>query len=240
MAYNGTKPVNSPIVQEDGSRNLEAYQEEVYSYLDKFGGVKITNLPFTQEDFQYDPDSPKNIEFVTKDYHFNIPFTKSKHYFKEGQKVEVTTNNVKLRPSATTNKEKAILNAGEILTITGPFRYDEVSTKKNHFVWYPVKRSDGTTGFVASSYLELQFHDVPNNHYAEDAIDYLVDRSILYGVGNDNFGMGDPLTRWQAVLLITRANNVSLENRPDPPLQMFQKTIHIIKKLQQQLMRNYL
>ena len=78
-----------------------------------------------------------------------------------------------------------------------------------------MKRSDGTTGFVASSYLELQFHDVPSNHYAEDAIDYLVDRGILYGVGNDNFGMGNPLTRWQAVLLITRANNVSLDNRPD-------------------------
>ena len=28
--------------------------------------------------------------------------------------------------------------------------------------------------------------------------------------------MGQHLTRWQAVLLLTRANNVSLENRPDP------------------------
>ena len=125
---------------------------------------------------------------------------------------------MKLRSSATVgnNNEKATLNAGEVLTITGPFQYDEVSTKKNHFVWYPVKRSDGTTGFVASSYLKLQFHDVPATHYAEDEIDYLVDRGILYGVGNDNFGMGQPLTRWQAVLLITRANNVSLDNRPDP------------------------
>ena len=215
MAYNGTKPVNSPIVQEDGSRNLEAYQEEVYSYLEKYGGIKITNLPFTREDFQYDPDSTNNIKFVTRDYHFNVPFTKSKHYFKAGQKVEVQGNSVRLRKHATTDSNSVTLNDGEILTITGPFQYDEVSTKKNHFVWYPVKRSDGTTGFVASSYLELQFHDVPSNHYAEEAIDYLVDRGILYGVGEDNFGMGQPLTRWQAVLLITRANNVSLENRPD-------------------------
>ena len=91
MAYNGTKPVNSPIVQEDGSRNLEAYQEKVYSYLDEYGGIKITSLPFEPKDFQYDPESPNNIEFVTMDYHFNVPFTKSKHYFKAGQKVEATT-----------------------------------------------------------------------------------------------------------------------------------------------------
>ena len=123
MAYNGTKPVNSPIVQDDGSRNLEAYQEEVYSYLDTYGGVKITNLPFTREDFRYDPDSTNNIELVTKDYHFNVPFTKSKHYFKEGQKVEVTANNVRVRQRATTNNHNsATLNAGEILTITGPFQ----------------------------------------------------------------------------------------------------------------------
>ena len=45
------------------------------------------------------------------------------------------------------------LREGEIVTITGPFKYDEVSMKKNHFVWYPVKRSDGTEGYVASSFL---------------------------------------------------------------------------------------
>ena len=56
-------------------------------------------------------------------------------------------------------------------------------TRKNHFVWYPVKRSNGTTGFVASSYLKFQFHDVPAGHYAEDEIEYLVDRGILNGVG---------------------------------------------------------
>lgn len=217
MAYNGIKPVNSPIVQADDSRNLGAYQEKVYSYLGEYGGIKVTSLPFTSKDFQYDPDRTNNIEFVTKDYHFNVPFTKSKHYFTAGQEVETTTD-VRLRSSATTGDNNVIvkLNAGEVLTITGPFRYDEDPTKKNHFVWYPVKRSDGTTGFVASSYLTLQFHDVPVSHYAEDEIDYLVDRGILYGVGDDNFGIGQPLTRWQAVLLITRANNVSLDNRPDP------------------------
>ena len=60
------------------------------------------------------------------------------------------------------------------------------------------------------------FKDVPLNHYAESAINYLADRGIISGVGNGQFGMGQPLTRWQAVLLLNRANNVSVENRPNP------------------------
>ena len=60
------------------------------------------------------------------------------------------------------------------------------------------------------------FNDVPVGHYAEDAIDYLVDRDIINGIGNNNFGMGQPLTRWQAAVLISRANNLSITNRPDP------------------------
>ena len=53
-------------------------------------------------------------------------------------------------------------------------------------------------------------------HYAQEEIEYLVDRGILKGVGGDKFGMGDPLTRWQAAVLLTRANNVSLGNYPNP------------------------
>jgi len=216
MAYNGIKPVNSPIVQETGLPNPNAYQEKIYKVIEKYGLVNTTQLPFKSSDFQYDSQSTKNIEFVTKNYSFNLPFTKSKHSFNAGQKVEIITSNVKLRSRATTDGDYVTLKEGEALTVTGPFVYDEVTTRKNHFVWYPVKRSDGSTGYVASSYLRLKFHDVPAGHYAEEAIDYLVDRGILYGVGNDNFGMGQPLKRWQAVLLLTRSNNVSLDSRENP------------------------
>lgn len=215
MAYNGTKPVNSPIIQATGQPNTNAYQEKIISYLNEYGLVKLTALPFKTSDFRYDSNSTANIEFVTKNYNFNVPFTKSKHSFVTGQKV-VTTEEVSFRPQPTTGGTYTKLAKGEILTITGTFQYDQVATKKNHFVWYPVKRSNGTTGFVASSYLKERFADIPVGHYAENHINYLVDRGIIKGTGNNKFGVEQGLKRWQAVLILTRANNVSMENRPDP------------------------
>jgi hypothetical protein len=216
MAYNGTKPVNSPIIQETGKKNPNAYQEKVYENIKKYGLIDTSDLPFSGDDFDYDSNSTNNIGFKTKNYHFNIPFTKSKHKFTEGQKVQ-TTSDVTLRALPTTGSDsKMTLKAGEIVTITGSLEYDSNSTKKNHFVWYPVKRIDGTTGYVASSYLKLRFKDVPAGHYAEEEIEYLVDREILKGTGSNQFGLGDGLKRWQAVLLLTRAQNISLANRPDP------------------------
>lgn len=213
MAYNGTKPVNSPIIQSTGQANPNAYQEKIIGIVDKFGLIKLAELPFKKEDFYYDSNSTNNIEFITKNYHFNLPLTKTKHSFKSGQKVNAITDaNIRTGPT-TSSASKGKLKIGEVLTITDPYQYD---SNKNHFVWYPVKRSDGSTGFVASSYLKYRFSDIPANHYAEDEIEYLVDRGILKGVGNDQFGMGQGLTRWQAVVLLTRANHVSLENRPDP------------------------
>ena len=238
MAYNGTKPVNSPIVQATDERNVKAYQEKIYKTIGDYSKVQTTTLPFKKEDFQYDPTKTANIQFVTMNYQFNVPFTKTKHAFYTGQKA-IATSDVNLRPRPTTGNEKVgTLNAGEIITINGPIQYDEKSND-NHFVWYPVKRSNGTTGFVASSYLKHHFHDVPAGHYAEDEIEYLVDRGILNGVGGDNFGMEQSLTRWQAVLLLNRANHVSLEDRPDPDLSMYRKIILTIKKLPQLLMKVY-
>lgn len=153
MAYNGTKPANSPIVQATGERNASAYQEKILRIIEKLGLIDLTELPFSSEHFQYDSNSTENIRFSTMNYDFDLPLTKSKHFFKTNQKVSATTN-VTFRTRATTDSSSmGTLREGEIVTITGPFEYEEVSTKKNHFVWYPVKRSDGTEGYVASSYL---------------------------------------------------------------------------------------
>ena len=60
MAYNGTKPVNSPLKQENGERNMDAYQEKVFakiesqSYLDD---TKLAQYPFSTSDFDYDRES---------------------------------------------------------------------------------------------------------------------------------------------------------------------------------------
>ena len=212
MAYNGTKPVNSPVVQSSKERNADAYQEKVYDIIDKYHDIKTVDLPFKSEYFQYDPESPENIEFVKMDYHFQLPLTKSKHSFTVGQQVK-TVSKVNLRERATTDSTTlTVLSKGEVLTITGQAEYDG----NNHFVWYPVKRSNGTTGFIASGYIKYQFKDVPAGHYAEVEIEYLVDRGILKGVGGDRFGLEESLSRWQAAVLLTRANNVSLGHHPNP------------------------
>lgn len=230
MAYNGIKPVNSPIVQRTGARNTNAYQEKVYKIItDHF--VQIEQLPFSSKDFDYDSSSSENIKFVTKHYDFKFPLTKTKHVFTTGQKIATTTG-VQLRPEPTTSRgTKGTLAKGEILTIAGPFVYD-LDSKTNHFVWYPVKRSNGTTGYVASSYLTHKyFKDVPTSHYGVDEIYYLVDKEIINGVNNENFGLGQNLTRWQAVLMITRANKTSLENRPDPGFKDVPKTHTYYKEI---------
>lgn len=230
MAYNGTKPVNSPIVQATGERNANAYQERIFRIIEELGLIGLTELPFSSEHFQYGSNSSENIKFAMMNYDFDLPLTKSKHLFEKNQKVSATTNvTIRTKPTTTDSPSKGTLREGETVTITGPFEYDKVS-KSNHFVWYPVKRNDGTEGYIASSYLNyttstpaptpipnLTFKDVPTNHYANKEIYYLAERDILKGVGQDRFGIGEGLTRWQAVLLINRAKNVSLAaNRPNP------------------------
>ncbi|MFZ3578969.1 S-layer homology domain-containing protein [Virgibacillus sp. DJP39] len=213
MAYNGTKPVNSPVVKDTGKTNPNAYQEKVIDKIANLELVTMQSLPFSNSDFQYDTTSGENIEFLTMNYHFDMPFTKTNYLFKQGQKVEATSDmNIRAFPGGT---DIGDINNGEILTIEGPIAYGE--DPDNHFVWYPVKRGNGDTGFVASSYLNgLQFKDVPAGHYAEEEIYYLVDRDIINGIGNSEFGLSQNLKRWQAVLMIARSKNLSLGNSPNP------------------------
>lgn len=53
MAYNGTKPVNSPLKQDSGLRNVEAYQEEEFAHIEKsfLGGTKLGKFPFQNKRF---------------------------------------------------------------------------------------------------------------------------------------------------------------------------------------------
>jgi hypothetical protein len=216
MAYNGIKPVNSPIVQDTGMTNEKAYQEVVIQKIEELSLLNLVDLPFSVKDFIYDPNRGENIIFVKKHYQVDSPLTKSKHYFQDGQ-YTASTAMVNLRTRPTTDSPSlGQLAKGEKVTVEGTFEYEENPNKKNHFVWYPVKRNDGSIGYVSSSYLASTFKDVPYGHYAYEEINFLADKGILFGVGQGNFGLGQELTRWQAVLLLTRANDISLVNRPDP------------------------
>lgn len=204
MAYNGTKPVNSPIVQATNERNANAYQEKIFGIVKKMGLIDLAALRFSSEDFQYDSNSKENIKFSEMNYDFDLPLTKSKHSFEINQKVSATTT-VKFRARPTKDSPSmGTISEGEIITITGPFEYDEVTTKTNHFVWYPVKRSDGTKGYVASSYLDYsastptppvtttpgysayakKFADFSTTAWWTDDMIWAIDRGLISGYGD--------------------------------------------------------
>lgn len=206
MAYNGTKPVNSPIFQVTDERNTNAYQEKILGFIEKFELINLTELPFTSRHFQYDPNGRENIKFSALNYEFDLPLTKSKYFFEKNQKVSATTNaTFRSRPTTGNDTNKGTLNKGEIVTITGQFVYDEDSTKKNHFVWYPVKRSDGTEGYVASSYLNYpasipmppvttpkdysvyvkKFADFSTTAWWRDDMIWAIDRDLIKGYNNE-------------------------------------------------------
>lgn len=203
MAYNGTKPVNSPIIQATGERNATAYQEKILQIIEKLELLDLTVPHFSREHFQYDSSSKENIKFSEMNYDFDLPYTKSKYFFETNQKVIVTTKNIRERPT-TDSQTVGTLREGETVTITGPFEYEEVPTKTNHFVWYPVKRNDGTKGYVASSYLSdaalpsttpvntskdfssyaKKFADFSTTAWWRDDMIWAIDRGLISGYGN--------------------------------------------------------
>ncbi|WP_281974555.1 S-layer homology domain-containing protein [Halobacillus litoralis] len=215
MAYNGIKPVNSPI-DRDGNYNADAYQERVFSNMNTFGSVSPVPLPFEKDDFDYDRNSSDNITFNTMKYEFNLPLNKSRHLLEDGYQAEAVTG-TKVRELPTSDSQEITKIAqGEKVEITGPFVYEYNGDRKNHFVWYPVETSEGKTGFMTSRYIKFSFSDVSDGYYASEEINYLYNRNIINGIPGGKFGIGDPLTRWQAVLLITRANYTELGDSPDP------------------------
>ncbi|WP_406944952.1 S-layer homology domain-containing protein [Halobacillus sp. SY10] len=215
MAYNGIKPVNSPI-DRDGEYNEEAYQEEVFRLINQYSGLDLVTIPFEKDDFEYDRESSDNITFNKMKYEFNLPLTKTRHELKKGYEAQALTD-TRLRELPTVDSPIVEgISKNEKVEITGPFVYEYKENKKNHFVWYPVRTESGKTGFMTSMYLSFSFSDVSEDYYARDHINHLYDRNIVNGIPGGKFGIGDPLTRWQAVLLITRANQTEIGNRPDP------------------------
>ncbi|MCM3713389.1 S-layer homology domain-containing protein [Alkalihalobacillus oceani] len=241
LAYNGTMPVNSPVVQATGERNDDAYQEKVWDIIEEYHLLPLARIPFEPGDFRYDPEVRAPIEFVTTHYETELPLTETTYHFLNGDTVYSTTGGLQFRERPTRESSSlGTIAEGEALTITGSFVYDESNpVRTNHFVWYPVQRSDGTKGFVASSYLTAQgserpdpaepppalpeppaapseFSDVPAGHWAATAIYQLSERGVIQGYPNGAFGLNDSITRAQAATLLARAEGISFDNRPNP------------------------
>ncbi|PGV53478.1 Ig-like domain-containing protein [Bacillus sp. AFS037270] len=158
MAYNGTKPVNSPLVQKDGSRNADAYQEEVFTKIEQdsfLGNTKLGQYPFSTADFVYKSDSAENILFNKLQYTLTDQMHASLSLFQTGNKVVVTIDGAKLRSEPTTTSTSLKeLAKNTTLIINGDLKYDQDISKVNQFVWYPVKTEDQKlVGYIPSAYI---------------------------------------------------------------------------------------
>lgn len=158
MAYNGIKPVNSPLVQEDGTKNTKAYQEKVFALLQQdsyLNDTKLGQFPFSKNDFEYKTTSDASIVFIKKEYTITDQMHASSYHFHRGDKIVVTEDRVKLRPqpSSILPSLKELAN-GTTLIIDGDFVYDQTLDSKNQFVWYPVKTADQKlAGYISSAYI---------------------------------------------------------------------------------------
>ncbi|MBT2757429.1 transglycosylase SLT domain-containing protein [Mesobacillus foraminis] len=170
MAYNGTKPVNSPLKQADGSKNTDAYQEQVFALIEKnsfLDDTELADFPFNRADFQYLTDSTQNIVFKKLEYTISGQMHTSTSLFKTGDRV-VTTLATNLRSHPTSGSSSNQLAENTPLVITGDFIYDQSFVSKNQFVWYPVKTADQKlTGYVSSAYLAKQL-DPPSVSTVDD------------------------------------------------------------------------
>ncbi|MET3319186.1 UNVERIFIED_ORG: hypothetical protein ABIC97_002281 [Peribacillus simplex] len=154
MAYNGTKPVNSPLYQETGKVNTNAYQEEVFAEIENQSYLNVTKLakyPFKTSDFQYNRESTENIIFNNLEYTLTDQTHDSVYWFKAGDKA-VTTSRVNIRKEIITTEGAVSVPSNTSLIITGNFDYHE--SKGNKFVWYPVQTEDQKVkGYVSSAYI---------------------------------------------------------------------------------------
>ncbi|MHC8514331.1 S-layer homology domain-containing protein [Sporosarcina sp. ITBMC105] len=156
MAYNGTKPVNSPFYSATGNRNPNAYQEKVYRHISN--GLVLTNITgidMKSEDFTYDGSSTANIRFNKKAFTLKGDTTKSVELLTHGEVVKYVGKGLRSKPSTATDSIVTI-PTGDAFTLLGGPVYDENKESNNQFVWYPVKtlhNGKTITGFIAAPYI---------------------------------------------------------------------------------------
>ena len=221
MAYNGIKPVNSPIKQSTGEKNVDAYQEQVFAQIKEWSFLdedrSFADFGFKTADFQYDPDSPDNIVFKKMSYSPSGKTNETAYTLKKGDQV-VTLNTPTLRsiPGDGRAEDNEKLPEGASLTVTGPFQFDQNPKIKRQFVWYPVKTAAGKTGFVSSAYLEktdkppaVSFKDVPASHRFYSDIAALSNQGVVSGFKDGSFGPNKQVTRGETAIMIVRALDIS-------------------------------
>jgi putative cell wall-binding protein len=227
LAYNGTKQVNSPVKQDDGSTNKDSYQYKVFDeMMDGNPGIFPDNkvdIDFAKEDFIYTDNH--DLIFNKKHYAVNgLPHT-SKHSFEPGDLViSPEATRFRSKPSSTSSETSSKLPAGEteVLQILKSFEYDQSGNTSNHFVWYNTEREDNKrTGYVTSSELNKIGHRL----YGLDRFDTAVKISnegwkeadtvvLAQGYNFPDALTGGPLAhKYDAPLLLTEKNRLTASTK---------------------------
>ncbi|MDM5337601.1 Ig-like domain-containing protein [Fictibacillus enclensis] len=162
MAYNGTKPVNSPLYQSTGKVNTNAYQEKVWTHLNSesfLGDTNIRKPSFSVKDFKYNPKSTANISFLKKTYTLSSLLHETRYGLKKNDKVIASWENssltqVRIRKAPSTDSSYKWIKKGSQLAIAGPYTFDRSNGSSNPFVWYPVSvPGQKGTWYIASPYI---------------------------------------------------------------------------------------
>lgn len=159
MAYNGTKPVNSPIAKCDGptGTNLGAYQEQVYKNMEieQLVATKVGVIPFDSKDFGYECGSSDNIVFNKKQYTVTGALTETSYLLKANDYALTTANGVNVRKESSTSSTRVTtLGKNQMVKITGDFRFEINETSSNQFAFMPVNSDGKYNGYIASTYLK--------------------------------------------------------------------------------------
>ena len=80
---------------------------------------------------------------------------------------------------------------------------------------FTVLFSLSTTSALAST-KPVKFKDIPSNHWAKKEIDELVSKKIINGYSDGTFKPNKVMTRSEAAVMIGKALDINLKNRPNP------------------------
>lgn len=89
--------------------------------------------------------------------------------------------------------------------------------------------NDGQTTYQAAN--STTFRDVPSTYWAKQEIDFLVQHDIIQGYKNGNFGVKDPVKRWQAAVILARALGIENDPAPNPGFRDVPTSHHAYKAI---------
>ncbi|MFQ3545491.1 cell wall-binding repeat-containing protein [Halobacillus rhizosphaerae] len=172
MAYNGLKPVNSPI-DRDGNVNVDSYQYKVFQRIENSSlDHKLANLPFKKEDFTYDRDSDANIIFNKLNYDVSLLLTESTQMYKGG-KEQYYIPAANLKQSLNDGQGSEIHD--KVVTINSkPVFGLKNENRFNHFVYYKINYGDNS-GYITSNAIRQLPKRLKGDNRIETAIEIAKD-----------------------------------------------------------------